>query len=455
MASRLIDDRRLARLNDKQPQEGSYVLYWMQASQRAETNHSLEFAIQRANRSDVPLVVLCVLHPEVGIRTPRQLQFVLQGLADVHSALARRNIPLVVRCGKPASEIRDLAGDASEVICDRGYLREQIDLRNEIASGVDCGVWSVESDLIVPVETAADKREYAARTIRRQLNEAAAEFVRPLATTALDRGGESVAVDGIAPDSWDALPDSYPFCERAAPIDWLIGGTGQAKSHLKAFVNDRLADYQNRSAVNQENVSHLSAYLHFGQISPLAVYQQVQDASTDPTSKEEFLEELLVRRELSFNFVHYEPHYDSLMALPEWAGETLHEHESDPREHHYTATELEDAETHDPAWNAMMQEMKTRGYLHNHLRMYWGKKIIEWTNTVDHAYRTALSLNNKYFIDGCDANSFANVLWLFGLHDRAYGEREVFGKVRYMSQGGLQRKFDVQDYIDRVERRAG
>ncbi len=455
MASRLIDERRLARLNDKGARGGDYALYWMQASQRAELNQTLEFAIQRANRSNVPLVVVCVLHPEVGIRTKRQLQFVLQGLDDVHSALARRNIPLIVRCGKPVSEIGGLADGATEVVCDRGYLREQIDLRHEIASNVDCGVWQVESNVIVPVETASDKREYAARTIRRQVNEAAAEFVRPLETTPLDCGSQSVAVDGIEPDSWDALTDSYPFCEHAAPVDWLTGGTGQAKSRLNAFIDDRLADYRDRSAVNQENVSHLSPYLHFGQISPIAVYRQVRDASTDSMSKDEFLEELLVRRELSFNFVHYEPNYDSLKALPEWASETLREHESDPREHHYTASELESGETHDAAWNAMMREMKSRGYLHNHLRMYWGKKIIEWTNTVDHAHRTALSLNNKYFIDGCDANSFANVLWLFGLHDRAYGEREVFGKVRYMSEGGLERKFDVQDYIDRVERRAG
>lgn len=455
MASKLIDKRRIIRLNDTDAQEGDYVLYWMQASQRSEWNHALEYAIQRANDANVPLLVCCVVHPESGIHTPRQLQFVLQGLREVRSSLDRRNVQFVLRVGQPAKEVCRLAKEANEVVCDRGYLREQVALRQQVASAANCAVWQIESDVIVPVESASTKREYAARTIRDQLNDAAEEFIQPLSTTALNRSSSTVAADGLDPAEWDDLSQHYPFTDRVPAVDWLAGGTSQAKSRLRSFLDERLSDYRDRSAVNQENVSHLSAYLHFGQISPLAVYDAVGKAKANRESRDDFLEELLVRRELSFNFVHYESDYDSLSALPGWAEETLKQHEDDPRSHHYTAQELEGAETHDEAWNAMMREMKVRGYLHNHLRMYWGKKIIEWTNTVDHAHRTALSLNNKYFIDGCDANSFANILWLFGLHDRAYGERDVFGKVRYMSKGGLERKFDVEQYVERSERLAG
>ena len=167
--------------------------------------------------------------------------------------------------------------------------------------------------------------------------------------------------------------------------------------------------------------------------------------------REAFLEELIVRRELAINFVVHERHYDSYGSLPAWARKTLDEHRDDPRPHRYTRSELERADTHDRYWNAAMQEMLKTGYMHNYMRMYWGKKIIEWTNTPEYAYSTALYLNNKYFLDGRDANSYANVAWLFGLHDRGWPERDVFGKVRYMNDKGLQRKFDIDEYAEWAE----
>ena len=214
---------------------------------------------------------------------------------------------------------------------------------------------------------------------------------------------------------------------------------------------NRLSSYADRTDILNSKASCLSPYLHFGQISPLDIALKIKSSRGHQVEqKEAFLEELLVRRELAINFVHFEKEYDNLDCLPDWAAKTLDAHENDEREYHYTATELEAAKTHDPAWNAAMIEMKQRGYLHNHLRMYWGKKIIEWTNTTGHAYRTTLELNNRYFLDGRDPNSYANVLWLFGLHDRAHQERPIFGKVRYMSFDGLKRKFDVSSYVDHV-----
>ena len=167
--------------------------------------------------------------------------------------------------------------------------------------------------------------------------------------------------------------------------------------------------------------------------------------------KEAFLEELVVRRELSMNFVHYNPHYDSYQALPDWAKKTLKAHEKDKREYAYSLKAWEEARTHDPYWNAAQREMVSTGKMHNYMRMYWGKKILEWSKTPEEAYRTALYLNNKYELDGRDPNGFAGVAWCFGKHDRAWAERSIFGKVRYMNAAGLRRKFDIEKYVHRVE----
>ena len=167
--------------------------------------------------------------------------------------------------------------------------------------------------------------------------------------------------------------------------------------------------------------------------------------------RDSYLEELIVRRELAANFVHFQPDYGSYSCLPEWARKTLEEHRDDPREHVYTKSEMEKAQTHDRYWNAAMREMVHTGFMHNYMRMYWGKKILEWCRTPEYAFRTALELNNRYFLDGRDMSSYANVAWCFGLHDRGWTEREIFGKVRYMNDRGLERKFDMEGYRKRVD----
>jgi deoxyribodipyrimidine photo-lyase len=192
--------------------------------------------------------------------------------------------------------------------------------------------------------------------------------------------------------------------------------------------------------------------LHFGQISPIEVARKVKAAkSGSEADAEAFLEELIVRRELAINFVTFHPDYDSFKCLPDWARKTLLKHKSDTRPVRYTRAELERADTQDPYWNAAMREMLEAGYMHNHMRMYWGKKILEWCKTPEYAFQTALYLNNKYFIDGRDPNSYANVAWLFGLHDRPWRERAIFGTVRAMTARGLERKFDIKSYVRWVE----
>lgn len=454
MASTSIHDARLSVLNDSDCQSGGYVLYWMQQSQRAEWNHALEFAIQRANVLGKRLLVCFVLSDDDPDANLRHFHFLLQGLQQVEASLRQRRIRFAVQVGDPTLIVPKLGEDACEVIFDRGYLKHLVRWRQTIARSVSCRVWQVESDAIVPVEEASDHQEFAARTIRSQIHDAAKTFYSELQTTPLEKDSTTLSIHGEDLDAIDSLLNRLNIDRSVAPAGEFTGGTSHARSRLDHFLQNGLNTYRQEISLCDPHVSMLSPWLHFGQISPLAVALAIRSKrGTRTESKEEYLEELLVRRELAINFVHYCTEYDSLKCLPDWAKETLKEHENDSRPYHYTATELEDAGTHDPAWNAAMLEMKQRGYLHNYMRMYWGKKIIEWTNTTAHAYRTILNLNNQYFLDGRDPNSFANVAWLFGLHDRAHQEREIFGKVRYLSDSGLKRKFDIDAWIRSVEQR--
>jgi deoxyribodipyrimidine photo-lyase len=234
------------------------------------------------------------------------------------------------------------------------------------------------------------------------------------------------------------------------------GGTTEAKEVFRSFLENRFDVYTgHRNQPQTDDVSHMSKYLHFGQISPVWLAQEARKASTKKDNIEAFVGELVVRRELFMNFVLYAPDYDSYSNLPDCAKKTPEEHRDDDRVHTYTRKQLESAETHDEYWNAAMKEMVHTGYMHNYMRMYWGKKILEWSNTPEHAYRTTLYLNNRYFLDGRDPSSFANVAWIFGQHDRGWTEREVYGKVRYMSARGPERKAKPEQYVEKVEKRIG
>jgi deoxyribodipyrimidine photo-lyase len=197
----------------------------------------------------------------------------------------------------------------------------------------------------------------------------------------------------------------------------------------------------------------LSPYLHFGHISALDIALAVSGADTPEPAREAFLEELIVRRELAVNHVVHCRDYDRYAGLPNWAKTSLKRHAQDTRRPTYTRKALESARTHDPYWNAAMEEMKATGYMHNYMRMYWGKKVLQWMTSPQTAFRTLLRLNNTYFIDGRDPNAYTGVGWIFGLHDRPWKERPIYGKVRYMARSGLERKFDMQGYVDKVHQR--
>ena len=450
-----VEAERIHVLDDAEPAEGgSYVLYWMQQSQRADCNPALEHAVALADGLDQSVVVGFGLDDSYPEANERSFAFLLEGLAETAETLAQRGIKLVVRRGRPDEVALDLADKASLVVCDRGYLRHQRKWRRELARRANRRVVEVEGDVVVPVETASDKAEYAARTIRPKLQSKLDDFVGGHSARRPKKSSLSLHVTGgLDPRAPDDVLAKLDIDREVGRVERFRGGTGEARRHLARFLRHDLPGYaEARNDPADPNASRLSPYLHFGQISPVEVAHKARGASgASKKDRDAFLEELVVRRELAVNFVWFTKDYDVYGCLPDWARETLEEHASDERPARYTASELERAETDDRYWNAAMNEMRKTGYMHNYMRMYWGKKILEWCNTPRYAYRTTLELNNRWFLDGRDPSSYANVAWIFGLHDRAWTEREVFGKVRSMTAAGLERKFDVDGYVDWVD----
>jgi deoxyribodipyrimidine photo-lyase len=451
----MTDETRITRLNDLPSRRGDYVLYWMQQSQRARCNAALEKAAELAYEARQPLLAcfgLMADYPEANVR---HYTFLLEGLQETARALEERGVALAVLRDHPVRAALKLASRASALVCDAGYLRHQRSWRREVAEGAACPVVQVESDVIIPVAVASDHREFAARTIRRKIQSRVEEFLDPSCGLGPVESSLGLGISGISIDDIPKVCSEFGIDDSVPPVSrFFRGGTSQAERRFADFLADRFERYEaNRNQPQTDDVSHMSPYLHFGQVSTAWIAGQVRKRREfRPQNRDSYLEELIVRRELAVNFVHYTPDYDSYSSLPAWARQTLEEHRKDPRRTKYTAEELEGAGTHDPYWNAAMREMKITGYMHNAMRMYWGKKILEWTEAPEEAYRIVLELNNKYFLDGRDPSSYANVGWIFGLHDRPFAERPVFGKVRFMNARGLERKSDIAAYVAKVER---
>jgi deoxyribodipyrimidine photo-lyase len=426
----------------------------MQQAQRVRSNHALEHAIERANALGLPVIVGFGLMDDYPEATRRHYAFMLEGLAEVRDDLEARGVQLVMRRGAPDRVAIDLAAEAALVVCDRGYLRHQRRWRDSVAEAAGCRVEQVESDVVVPIDVVSDKAEHAARTIRPKIERHREDFLVELEALDVEQPSLDLAIEGdLDPIDVDGTLKQLKLDDAVDRVERFKGGASEARRRLDAFVEEKLdgyADGRNEPVARQ--CSELSPYLHFGQVSPLDLALAAKSAKgIGREDRASFLEELIVRRELAMNYVAFTENYDSFAALPSWARKTMAEHADDKREHTYTEKQLAAGETHDPYWNAAMREMRVSGYMHNYMRMYWGKKIIEWSKSHEAAHATTLRLNNRYFLDGRDPASFANVGWLFGLHDRAWTERPVFGKLRYMNANGLKRKFDIEAYVEWTE----
>jgi len=443
----MVQAERIQALNDKPLRKGRYVLYWMQASQRAAGNHALEHAVARADELGLPVVAAFGLMDDYPEADERHYAFMLEGLVETAEALEKRGIRLVLRRGAPAEVALRLADDAAVLVADRGYLRHQRKWRRQVARRAPCRVEQVEADVVVPVRAVSNKQEYAARTLRPKHMRLWETYLVPLGERDPKRDSLGLKLKGEPIDA-DALLESLNLDRSVRRTGYFVGGVSEARERLKRFIADKLPRYADeRNDPSLDIQSHMSPYLHFGQISPLEIALAIRDANAPGKAKDAYLEELLIRRELAINYCFHQPKYDSYTALPGWARAALRAHADDDRPVVYTLERLEAAETYDPYWNAAMREMVVTGKMHNYMRMYWGKKIIEWTRRPRTAFRWMLGLNNKHFLDGRDPTSYANVAWCFGLHDRPWAQRDVFGTVRYLSAGGLERKFDISAYV--------
>jgi deoxyribodipyrimidine photo-lyase len=437
-------------LNNKEVANGEYVIYWMQSSHRVQDNWALNYAIETANNSDLPVVVYFGLTNEFPEASYRHYWFMLEGLKEVSAILQSLGVRFVINEDSPPQGLLDISKKSSQIIVDRGYLRLNKAWYNYAAEKVQVPLIQVEDNVVVPVEEASQKEEYSAATLRPKLLAKLNQFLDLPPQVAPRRASLNIKMDSIALANLEETVLKLGVEKAPAKSKYFQGGTSRAKQLLELFIERYLRIYE-REGNNPENncSSCLSPYLHFGQISP--VYIALQIMRTNTSIKPKFLEQLIVRRELAANFVNYNTNYDSLQSLPQWAKKTLASHAADKREYIYSLAQLESAQTHDVYWNAAQREMVVTGKMNGYMRMYWGKKIIEWTRSPDEAFAIALYLNNKYEIDGRDPNGYAGVAWCFGKHDRPWKEREVFGNVRFMNKKGLERKFNMQSYLQRVD----
>jgi deoxyribodipyrimidine photo-lyase len=436
--------------------DGDAVVYWMQRAQRAWDNPALDTAINLGQLLHKPVVVFFGLNPHVLGGTLRHYQFLAEGLADIASGLAERRVGLVLR-RHPHHRLLAFFDDVRPaiVVGDENPLRQMEAWREHIATAVRVPFWTVDADVVVP-SSLIDAPQYAARTIRPRIHKRLDEFLvaagAPVATVAW-RPEQPPATEPAGPSILEGLP----IDRSVGVVDTLRGGTSEARRHLREFIASTLDRYDTaRNHPDQAGTSRLSPYLHFGHIGPREVALAVRDSGAEPGSVAAYLEQLIVRRELAVNFVRHNRLYDSLAGCEAWAKQTLRTHLADSRAYLYTREQFDAAATHDPLWNAAQRQMVDTGWMHGYIRMYWAKKMLEWSATPDEAFATAVALNDRYELDGRDPNGYTNIAWAIGgKHDRPWPSRPVYGTIRSMSFASTSKKFDSARYIDRWSGRPG
>jgi deoxyribodipyrimidine photo-lyase len=449
---RLASNARVAIRRSGEPDgEGKCVVYWMQRAQRALDNPALEIAVKAANLLNKACVVFLAPVPFYPHANLRHYRFLNQGIPAIADGLKKRGIGFVLRrypdhrLLKFCDEVRPAL-----VVGDENPMREPEHWREVVTGLLRVPFWTVDADVIVPSKLLM-KEQYGAYTARPVIRRLLPEFLRPVENTrAKVEWSPPTRLKSLVSDA--DITEGWEVDRSVATVNNIRGGTDQALKRLKSFIRNELANYPvDRNRPEHDGTSRLSAYLHFGHIGPHTVALAVQKAEAPQAAKEAFLEQLIVRRELAVNFVRFNPDYDNFESGTPWAHQSLAEHAADPRKI-YSERQLEDAQTHDPLWNASQMQMVKTGFMHNYMRMYWAKKILEWSKTPARAYQMAVYLNDKYELDGRDPNGYAGIAWaIVGKHDRPWFERPIFGKIRYMSFNSTSKKFDSKRYIQQME----
>ncbi|MFZ5425587.1 MAG: deoxyribodipyrimidine photo-lyase [Thermodesulfobacteriota bacterium] len=445
-----MNERRARLLKDGVPGKGP-VVYWMHRDHRARDNWALLYAATLARRREAGFVAAHCLDPSYPAARPGHFRFLLEGLGQVREDLRALGVPFIQLLGSPPAEVAALASrlDAAAVAADFDPLRHKRRWLAEAGRALACPLYEVDARNVVPCFAASDKPEYMARTIRPKIHRQLTEFLEEFPEPPRQRCPVPDIASGRTPEE---VEQAMPGLSDAAPSRFFEPGGRAAERALADFIENRLPGYSSRrNDPSLDGQSGLSPWLHFGMLSAQRAALAAAASHAPAGDKEAFLEELIVRRELSDNFCLHRQDYDSPTCYPDWARRTLDKHAADPRPYVYTRRELEAGETHDPAWNAAQREMVLTGKMHGYMRMYWGKKLLEWTSCAEEAHEIAVALNDAHELDGRDPNGYAGIAWcLGGVHDRPWKERPVFGQIRYMNFAGLRRKFDVDAYVAKV-----
>jgi deoxyribodipyrimidine photo-lyase len=443
------------------PGTADRVLYWMSREQRVDSNFALIEAYKKALENSIPLDVVFVLREDLPHANLRQYDFMLRGLIEVKEKLENFNINFYLIKSAPNEFFNNLMNsdcEYSAIYLDFTPLRGGRKMRKEtaaIAEERSIPVHEVDSNNIVPVWEASDKEEFAARTLRPKIHEKLDRYLNkpdnidtPLRISTVNDFLREKSLDFNEVADIEKILGKLNIDKSVKPVEWIKPGASEAEKVLVDFIENKLPKYSELSNdPNQDVLSNLSPYLHFGQISSLRVALKVKARAPGDQNRQDFLEQLIVRRELAENYCYYNQDYDNFEGFREWAKETLNEHRDDAREYQYSLKQFENTETHDPLWNRAQQNMVEYGKMHGYMRMYWGKKILEWTESPEQAMEFAIYLNDKYELDGRDPNGFTGIAWCIGgVHDHGWKERPVYGKIRYMNYNGAKRKFDVKKY---------
>ncbi|MEG8947769.1 deoxyribodipyrimidine photo-lyase [Rosettibacter firmus] len=439
---------RIRKLKDNTFKSGP-VIYWMQRDQRVNDNWALIYAYSKALENDVPLIVTFNLVSSFLGATIRQYSFMIEGLKKVKKYCDELNINFQLLVGNPEETIPEFIkeSDASLLIADFNPLKIVRRWKKHVAEKINIPFHEVDAHNIVPCLIVSNKQEFSAYTIRPKIHKLLPEFLDEFPT--IKKMKTNYFDNKI---NWNELYSKLNVDKNVKEVNWLLPGEDEAFNMLDLFIEEKLPYYaEKRNDPNEDVLSNLSPYLHFGQISAQRVALEILKRTQHSKSKESFLEELIVRRELADNFCYFNKKYDSFEGFPYWAKQTLNEHRKDKREYIYSLKELENAQTHDDLWNAAQMEILKKGKMHSYLRMYWAKKILQWTDSPETALKYAIYLNDKYELDGRDPNGYTGIAWsIGGVHDRAWDEKPIFGKIRYMNYNGCKKKFDILKYTNKI-----
>jgi deoxyribodipyrimidine photo-lyase len=452
MFQRNLDIDRRARLLAPGKRGKGPVVCWLSREQRLADNWTLLWAQQEALDRQTGLLVVFCLIPDYPGANLRHYLFMLKGLTELRQNLRQNNIPFVILPGSPPERLPSLLKnvDAQVLVCDFDPLRLKRQWQQELCSKLHLPFYEVDGHNIIPAWIVSQKKEFGAYTLRPKIGRLLDQYLteipklqpHPYSTTLVAEQIDHTAILSSIAD------------KSVNEVTWLVPGEKAGQQQLARVLTEILPHYATaRNDPTRKGQSDLSPYLHFGQLSPQRVALLVKSADLPVEAKAAFLEELIVRRELADNFCLYEPKYDSFAGFPSWAQKTLDEHRADPRPYCYDGDRFEEGTTHSKLWNSCQQELRQRGKLHGYLRMYWAKKILEWSKDPEEAMATAIRLNDRYSLDGRDPNGYAGIAWsIGGVHDRAWKERPIFGKIRYMNENGCRRKFAVPEYIAQVSK---